>query len=449
MTTTIIEERLQRFLAPDVHLKKGAGQGANGTIDVCAVQAADWLAGGTGASDKPDCVSRKIGSYVIGLNDSLILRTRIHGATDWLTETKIAPQLLVAGSGNMSLSAKSISVDVGDAIDVGVAYQDFTGEVSTTVWPTGLSNIADANGSFLNSGTGTMLRARTDSSFTAAVDSSGRILNVPFAAGAVLNTDGSYSGFTSGGLTTNYSFSFPSGAGAIAEFGFIFKCASFTGTVEIILGTSTSGYMVSWNGGSNLVNIYSIVLGVPTSIANFGATMNGNIHGLRIAVVAGSPNTINVTLDETEVLVHDSSVTLTTGTWPITITDLGTGVKIWNFQTFGPGVEVYKGLHPTLQALIPTSSVGAGLTGIDNAADGITYARVKAAGITSGVVSAVVSGTVIGAGANLYSGTGVPTITGCPIGSKFYRTDGPDPNHTEYLYTTAGWLPAQYYGVAP
>jgi hypothetical protein len=68
--TTIIEERLARLLSDDVHLRSGKGSGANGTVDVCMVQAADWLAGGKGQTDQPDCVSRKIGKYCIYLNDS-------------------------------------------------------------------------------------------------------------------------------------------------------------------------------------------------------------------------------------------------------------------------------------------------------------------------------------------------------------------------------------------
>ena len=72
--TTILEDRLARLLSDDVHLRAGQGKGANGTVDVCAVQAAAWLAGGSGASDKPGCVSRKIGAYVIGLNDSLLFK---------------------------------------------------------------------------------------------------------------------------------------------------------------------------------------------------------------------------------------------------------------------------------------------------------------------------------------------------------------------------------------
>lgn len=72
--TQVLEDRLARLLSDDVHLRKGTGKGANGKIDVCAVQAADWLSGGKGDTDSPACVSRKIGRYVIGLNDLLLFK---------------------------------------------------------------------------------------------------------------------------------------------------------------------------------------------------------------------------------------------------------------------------------------------------------------------------------------------------------------------------------------
>lgn len=67
---TIIEERLARFLAPEVHLRKGAGKGVNGDADVCVMQAVDWLAGGDGRSDAPECASPVIARYCVCLNDS-------------------------------------------------------------------------------------------------------------------------------------------------------------------------------------------------------------------------------------------------------------------------------------------------------------------------------------------------------------------------------------------
>jgi hypothetical protein len=65
-------ERLARFLAPDVHLRAGAGNGANGEIDTCVMQAVDWLRGGDGKTDTPPCASPVIGRYCTRLNDSAL-----------------------------------------------------------------------------------------------------------------------------------------------------------------------------------------------------------------------------------------------------------------------------------------------------------------------------------------------------------------------------------------
>jgi len=51
----ILEDRLARLLAPEIHLCSGKGAGANGAVDVCIMQAVDWIAGGEGKSDAPEC----------------------------------------------------------------------------------------------------------------------------------------------------------------------------------------------------------------------------------------------------------------------------------------------------------------------------------------------------------------------------------------------------------
>ena len=70
--STVDPVRLKRFMAKKVHLKQGAGKGANGEIDVCVMQAVDWLRGGDGKSDAPPCASNVIGRYCIRLNDSAL-----------------------------------------------------------------------------------------------------------------------------------------------------------------------------------------------------------------------------------------------------------------------------------------------------------------------------------------------------------------------------------------
>jgi len=67
---TIDKGRLKRFLSKKVHLVSGKGAGANGTIDVCVVQATDWLVGRDGKSDSPSCVDPVIRGFAIRLNDA-------------------------------------------------------------------------------------------------------------------------------------------------------------------------------------------------------------------------------------------------------------------------------------------------------------------------------------------------------------------------------------------
>jgi hypothetical protein len=72
MTNRIDSDRLARFLRPEIRLRKdrGQGEGANGEIDMCLMQAVDWLAGGSGRSDAPECVDPVIRRFCMDLNDS-------------------------------------------------------------------------------------------------------------------------------------------------------------------------------------------------------------------------------------------------------------------------------------------------------------------------------------------------------------------------------------------
>ncbi|MBC5805651.1 MAG: hypothetical protein ACR2KS_10265 [Candidatus Eremiobacter antarcticus] len=76
MTHDIIPARLKRF--ESVRLRKGAGAGGNGEVDVCLMQAVDWLTGGTGQTDAPTCVAQTITRYCVGLNDSLLFSQQQH-----------------------------------------------------------------------------------------------------------------------------------------------------------------------------------------------------------------------------------------------------------------------------------------------------------------------------------------------------------------------------------
>src|ERR1700677_4210551 len=68
--TAVLQDRLERFLAPNIHLRSGSGNGINGDFDACVMQAVDWLAGGDGKTDSPECAARSITRFCIRLNDS-------------------------------------------------------------------------------------------------------------------------------------------------------------------------------------------------------------------------------------------------------------------------------------------------------------------------------------------------------------------------------------------
>ncbi|HEV8021288.1 MAG TPA: hypothetical protein VGP41_08520, partial [Candidatus Lustribacter sp.] len=69
MTTIIDQDRLARIIA-DAKLRSGSGAGVNGAIDVCVMQAVDYIAGGNGRTDRPDCADPVITAFCIRLNDA-------------------------------------------------------------------------------------------------------------------------------------------------------------------------------------------------------------------------------------------------------------------------------------------------------------------------------------------------------------------------------------------
>jgi hypothetical protein len=90
--------------------------------------------------------------------DSIILRIRVHGASDWRQEERVDPRLFSYSSGSGTLTAKVVDVAVGDLIDVGIAYRDMSGAISATAWPSGLASVSDPNGAFLSMTGGTIVR---------------------------------------------------------------------------------------------------------------------------------------------------------------------------------------------------------------------------------------------------------------------------------------------------
>jgi hypothetical protein len=66
---TIDPARVERILA-EANLRVGSGNGVNGKIDVCVMQAVDYITGGDGISDHPECADLVISEFCIRLNDA-------------------------------------------------------------------------------------------------------------------------------------------------------------------------------------------------------------------------------------------------------------------------------------------------------------------------------------------------------------------------------------------
>jgi hypothetical protein len=67
--TIIDQTRVERILA-EANLRVGSGNGVNGKIDVCVMQAVDYITGGDGSSDHPECADLVISEFCIRLNDA-------------------------------------------------------------------------------------------------------------------------------------------------------------------------------------------------------------------------------------------------------------------------------------------------------------------------------------------------------------------------------------------
>jgi hypothetical protein len=95
----ILEDRVQRLLDADFHLRQGAGQGINGQADACIMQAVDWIAGGCGKTDAPDCADSVISRFCIRLNDAPRF-------SQWRDELKPFARLIVGTNGSLALTRK-------------------------------------------------------------------------------------------------------------------------------------------------------------------------------------------------------------------------------------------------------------------------------------------------------------------------------------------------------
>ena len=100
MAINIDPARLERLLSPDTHLVPGKGAGIiESWFNACVMQAVDWLAGGDGSSDMPQCADPVIGGFCRRLNDAEVFE-------GWRDELKRFAPKIVGTRGSPGLTRK-------------------------------------------------------------------------------------------------------------------------------------------------------------------------------------------------------------------------------------------------------------------------------------------------------------------------------------------------------
>lgn len=150
----------------------------------------------------------------------------------------------------------------------------------------------DLTTNIFNGSTKNILHARHSTETQAAVVSggSGAIAHNPFGAAVQLNTDMTFTGFTTAGLSTAVNYPFPTNSA------WQFTCnlqrpTATTSNVEIIIGNTTNGFGLSWSGATLAVTAYkatvktTVTAVLPPLTTNGGLTSGDTgVHNFRIGV---------------------------------------------------------------------------------------------------------------------------------------------------------------------
>ncbi|MHB1798053.1 MAG: beta strand repeat-containing protein [Vulcanimicrobiaceae bacterium] len=273
-------------------------------------------------------------------------------------------------------------------------------------------------------GTGTGGAQRIASAIAANMNSSGQSLLVQFPGGYI-GTDGALTNVD--GASSTQSYPLPAGT-TIEIVAQIAKGAS-TNYSEVVLGNYTNGYGLMFEGGGGL-NMY-LVRYVGSTAAVIGSAVpdspptstNYATFRLTIRVIGASDNQIQGTIDGTDpnagAIITDSSLDLTSGTWPITLYTGGSAGKVLNLHV-STADSHYLGLPPAARtALNPAGQV------IGSVYDGTT--ALTPANLTTAVDT---SGNVKNLG-----GTAAASIT--PIATLMPAEAGADVTSTHTANDTA------------
>ena len=232
--------------------------------------------------------------------------------------------------------------------------------------------------------------------------------------GGTTNADGSWSNVDGHSTSTQYSIS---GSQPVIIAGEIQRGAT-TSFGQLLLGNQTNGYGIGIDDSGD-VFLAKYVAGTYTNLgAVLGAFNDTEPHSYRLTISnSGGTNNIEGTIDQHALAATDTSLALTSGTWPVTVYTGGNTGKLSHYafaaspSPFGglPGrvgplfIPPWENLPAdnipfasgviTARHILGNSSTDTSNVTQDKIADGATYARVKGTELVTGTVKQLNDGT--------------------------------------------------------
>lgn len=167
--------------------------------------------------------------------------------------------------------------------------------------------------------------------------------------GGTLQSDGSWTNVDGKSSATQYALATGQPFTVSAD---IAKGAT-ANTSALYLGNQTNGYFVDWDGSTpgNVV-LGKYVGGVRTGLSSTTLAQDTNYHSFRLTITAGSPNSIEASIGNVSLTaVQDSSLTLTSGTWPVTLYTGGSAGKVQHYIAQATA-DHYGKLPPRIQPIV-------------------------------------------------------------------------------------------------
>ncbi len=308
------------------------------------------VATGTATVHQPYTIT--IGDFLASKNppwfQGIKVYKRAHGDTHVVPIGKLDPQA--------SSVTWTNAVDLGSGAttwDIGFSYSGTGMSESVIVWPSALANIdpgkllqIGANAVTWNTFKGdtsgdttTAVADTTNKRFThpamstgvqSAVDSGGNVLTVEFAGGKI-QSDGSLTNVDGASSATHYTLVNGQPFTASAD---IAKGSSSSNAL-VILGNSTNGYAIvnDWSGATGRVYLIKYVGTTPTVLSGISnVTSDTAYHTYRLTVTPGASNFIEGSVDDVYFSASDNSLTLTSGTWPVTLQTAGSTGTVQHYH---------------------------------------------------------------------------------------------------------------------